>query len=165
MMTYEWAVTGYSGAVRGRRPGPADLEPNCYVPCRDGAVVLVAFGETQWRALVEIMGDPSWAEDPRFATGESRTANWRELRARLAEWAKGQQGRAILEAAQSRGLPCAPCFELRDTLAGEHARETAWRTVTIPRASSFGSSVTTSARRWSVSPMNTGLTKRTRSMP
>ena len=124
MMTYEWAVTSYGGEVRGRRPGPADLEPNCYLPCRDGMVVLVAFGDAQWRALVELMGNPGWASDPRFETGESRTAHWRELRTHLAEWTRDQEGAAVLDAAQARGVPCACAFELRETLASEHIRET-----------------------------------------
>lgn len=124
MMTYEWGVTSYGGEVRGRRPGPADLEPNCYLPCRDGTAVLVAFGEAQWSALVEMMGDPPWAADPRFGTGELRTEHWRELRSHLAEWAADKEGSAILTAAQGRGVPCAPNFELRETLASEHIRAT-----------------------------------------
>jgi crotonobetainyl-CoA:carnitine CoA-transferase CaiB-like acyl-CoA transferase len=124
MLTYEWAVTSYSGAVRGRRPGPADLEPNCYVACRDGTVVLVAFGEAQWHGLVETMDEPDWAADPRFATGESRTANWRELHRRLSEWASGVGGRTILDRAQAHGVPCAPCLTLRETLASDHVAAT-----------------------------------------
>ncbi len=122
MMTYEWAVTSYGGEVRGRRPGPADLEPNCYVPCRDGMAIVVAFGDAQWRSLCELMGDPAWAAEPRFATADARRASWRELREQIAGWAAGQDGLAILEGAQARGIPCAPSFELRDTVASEHVR-------------------------------------------
>ena len=124
MMTYEWAATSYTGAVRGRRPGPADLEPNCYVPCRDGTAVIVAFGDTQWSSLVEVMGNPAWADDPRFTTGESRTTHSAELRALITDWAKGQDGHDILAATQARGVPCAPCFTLQQTLASDHVRET-----------------------------------------
>jgi crotonobetainyl-CoA:carnitine CoA-transferase CaiB-like acyl-CoA transferase len=124
MMTYEWAATSYGGTVRGRRPGPADLEPNCYVPCRDGMVVVVAFGDSQWQSLVEVMGSPAWAEDLRFATGQSRTAHSVELRALIAAWAQTQDGADILVAAQTRGVPCAPCFTLEQTLASDHLRET-----------------------------------------
>src|SRR5262249_40355285 len=67
-MVWEWGMAAYGGGIRGRRPHTPDLSPNCYLPCRDGHVVLVAFTDQQWRALVEILGQPAWAEDPRYAT-------------------------------------------------------------------------------------------------
>jgi len=122
MMTYEWAVTSYGGEIRGRRPGPADLEPNCYVPCRDGAAIIVAFGDAQWRALVELIDRAVVGSDARFETADARRENWRELRELLAAWAKDKDGGWLLDQAQSRGLPCAPSFELRQTIASEHVR-------------------------------------------
>src|SRR5262249_10510634 len=48
----------------------------------------------------------------------------RELRALIAEWASGRDGDDILVAAQARGVPCAPCLSLQQTLASDHVRET-----------------------------------------
>lgn len=124
MMVFEWGLTAYGGGVRGRRPGHADVEPNCYLPCRDGDVILPAFTEPHWRALVEMMGNPEWAAQEMFRSSEARTVHWKELRDHLAAWAKQRDGSEILEAAQARGLPCCPALDLADTIASDHIAAT-----------------------------------------
>ncbi len=122
-MVWEWGMAAYGGGIRGRRPHTPDLSPNCCLPCKDGRVVLVAFTPPQWTALVEVMGNPEWAGDPRYATATLRSENWPSLRERLAAWALTMRGVDVLEAAQARGIPCCCAFELRDVVAGEHVRE------------------------------------------
>jgi len=125
MMVFEWGITAYGGGLRGRRPGHADVEPNCYLPCRDGDVIIPAFTEAHWNALVDMMGQPDWASDEMFGDVERRTKHWRELRAHLGRWAREHDGLEILHAAQARGLPCCPALELTDTLTSDHIRSTA----------------------------------------
>ena len=118
-MVFEWGICAFGGGVRGRRPVPADLEPNVYLPCRDGWVVLVAFSEPHWRGLVEVMGSPAWAAAPELADAASRARNAAKLHEHLRAWAAERPGREIMEAAQARGVPCACGLELGTTLAGE----------------------------------------------
>jgi benzylsuccinate CoA-transferase BbsF subunit len=122
MMTFEWGLTAYGGRVHGRRPGHSDVEPNYYTRCRDGDVIIAAFTEQHWRAFVDLMGDPAWAREERFADVASRTAHWDELHRRIDEWAMTQSGNEILEEAQQRGLPFCPSLELWETLANEHVQ-------------------------------------------
>jgi crotonobetainyl-CoA:carnitine CoA-transferase CaiB-like acyl-CoA transferase len=124
LMVMEWGTTAYGGGVKGRRPVPPELAPNCYLPCADGEVVLVGYTDPHWRALVEMLGSPEWANDPRFTTGADRARNWDELQERLANWALAQRGADVLEAAQARGAPSCCFFELRDTVSTEHLRAT-----------------------------------------
>lgn len=124
MMVFEWGLTAYGRGVRGRRPGHSDVEPNCYLPCRDGDVIIPAFTEPHWEALVEILGSPDWASHENFRDAETRTKHWKELREHLGQWAKERDGLEILDAAQARGLPCCPAVELKDTLASDHIRAT-----------------------------------------
>ena len=124
LMVWEWGMAAYGGGVRGRRPIPVDLAPNCYLRCRDGYVVLVAFTDAHWRGLVEVMGNPEWASEPEYQTALSRAAHWPALKAHLVSWVSRRRGLEILEAAQSRGIPCCCSFELRDTVASEHVRQT-----------------------------------------
>ena len=123
MMVWEWGLMSYGGVVQGRRPRPGGLEPNCVLPCRDGIVILVAFSDRQWETLVELMGNPDWASEPDYRDAEGRVRNWRALHEKLRTWSQTQSGLAILDAAQARGLPCGPYFELSDLLESEHVQE------------------------------------------
>ena len=118
-MVFEWGICSFGGGVRGRRPVPADLEPNCYLPCRDGHVVLVAFADGHWRGLVEMMGSPAWAEAPEFADGATRARHAAELHTHLRAWAETRSGEEILREAQARGLPCCWGLELSETVRSE----------------------------------------------
>ncbi len=118
-MVFEWGICAFGGGVRGRRPVPADLEPNCYLPCRDGHVVLVAFSDGHWRGLVEMMGTPDWAAAPEFADGATRARHAAELHARLRAWTETRSGDDILREAQARGLPCCWGLELSETVRSE----------------------------------------------
>lgn len=123
MMVFEWGTTAYGGGVHGRRPLHDLPEPNVYLPCADGQVVIVAFRDDHWQALVELMGSPPWTADPAFRDASARRQNRALLHEHLRSWTIAQRGRDLLVAAQERGLPCCPSFELSETLASEHLRE------------------------------------------
>jgi crotonobetainyl-CoA:carnitine CoA-transferase CaiB-like acyl-CoA transferase len=52
--------------------------------CADGELVVTAGNNGQFRKLVEVLGVPELADDPRFSRNEDRTANRDELRPLLA---------------------------------------------------------------------------------
>jgi crotonobetainyl-CoA:carnitine CoA-transferase CaiB-like acyl-CoA transferase len=78
------------------------------LPCADGDLIITAGNNGQFRKLVEVLGAPELADDPRFARNEDRTANREELRpllvARLRTRTKMQWFRDIIGA----GVPCGP---------------------------------------------------------
>ncbi|HEX2171843.1 MAG TPA: CoA transferase, partial [Dehalococcoidia bacterium] len=86
MMGWDLAMYSYGGQIIGRRPTHILQSPNHYLPLADGWVVLVAFLEPHWRALVDLMGNPDWADDPRFATGHTRGEHWGDLESLLLGW-------------------------------------------------------------------------------
>ena len=55
------------------------------LPCADGDLIITAGNDGQFRKLVEVLGVPELADDPRFARNEDRTANRDELRPLLVE--------------------------------------------------------------------------------
>jgi crotonobetainyl-CoA:carnitine CoA-transferase CaiB-like acyl-CoA transferase len=124
-MAYEWGITAYGGGVAGRHTTHHELEPNVYLPCRDGWVIMVAFTESHWRSLVELMGSPQWALEPEYATAQSRGVHYSSLHAHIAEWTRLQLGSDVLQAAQARGLPCCCSLELAQTLSSEQVAEMA----------------------------------------
>jgi crotonobetainyl-CoA:carnitine CoA-transferase CaiB-like acyl-CoA transferase len=78
------------------------------LPCSDGDLIITAGNNGQFRKLVEVLGVPELADDPRFARNEDRTANRDELRpllvARLATRTKDEWFHEIIAA----GVPCGP---------------------------------------------------------
>ena len=79
------------------------------LPCADGDLIITAGNNGQFRKLVEVLGVPELADDPRFARNEDRTANRDELRPLLVERLRdphhdGVVRRDIIAA----GVPCGP---------------------------------------------------------
>lgn len=59
-------------------------------PCHGRHVVIPADPRANWDALVRLMGDPSLATDPRFATYEARMGRLVELEALVGTWVAAQ---------------------------------------------------------------------------
>jgi len=57
-------------------------------PCIDGYVMLYPREDRQWRALVEIMGQPQLADDERFLNRSARIQNAGELNRLISQWAE-----------------------------------------------------------------------------
>jgi crotonobetainyl-CoA:carnitine CoA-transferase CaiB-like acyl-CoA transferase len=122
-MAYEWGITAYGGGVAARHTTHHELEPNVYLPCRDGWVIMVAFTEPHWHSLVDLMGSPEWAFEPEYETAQSRGVHYRSLHGHIAEWTRWQLGMDVLREAQARGLPCCCSLELAQTVSSEQVRE------------------------------------------
>jgi crotonobetainyl-CoA:carnitine CoA-transferase CaiB-like acyl-CoA transferase len=77
-----------------------------------------------WPRLVALMGRPDLARDPRFATGDQRRRNSRELHRIIGEWVKGfksvDEALAVLGEAR---LPCAPVLRPHELIAEPHLAE------------------------------------------
>lgn len=124
LMAYEWGIAANDGGVRGRRPIPLEPAPNTYVPTRDGTAVVVAFSPPHWRALVELMGNPEWADDERWADGSWRARHWDELEPLIREWAATQRGNDLLERAQALGTPICCSLTLAETISSDQVQTT-----------------------------------------
>ncbi|MFF0342629.1 CaiB/BaiF CoA transferase family protein [Kribbella sp. NPDC004875] len=99
-----------AGGVVPRRMGNShpSLFPYEPLPCADGELIITAGNNGQFRKLVEVLGVPELADDPRFDRNEKRTANRDELRPllvdRLMARTKLEWFRDIIAA----GVPCGP---------------------------------------------------------
>ncbi len=76
-----------AGGVVPMRMGNShpSLFPYEPLPCSDGDLIITAGNNGQFRKLVEVLGVPELADDPRFARNEDRTANREALRPLLVE--------------------------------------------------------------------------------
>src|SRR5919112_4951837 len=76
-----------AGGVVPHRMGNSHPSLFPYEPmeCADGELIITAGNSGQFRKLVEVIGVPELADDPRFTRNEDRTANRDELRPLLVE--------------------------------------------------------------------------------
>jgi crotonobetainyl-CoA:carnitine CoA-transferase CaiB-like acyl-CoA transferase len=78
------------------------------MPCADAQLIITAGNNGQFRKLVEVLGVPHLADDPRFARNESRTANRDELRPLLMERLATRTAMEWFADLIAMGVPCGP---------------------------------------------------------
>jgi len=78
------------------------------LPCADGELIITAGNDLQFRKLVQVLGLPELAEDPRFGRNEDRTANREELRPLLVERLKTRPKMEWFRELTGNGVPCGP---------------------------------------------------------
>jgi crotonobetainyl-CoA:carnitine CoA-transferase CaiB-like acyl-CoA transferase len=78
------------------------------LPCADGDLIITAGNNGQFRKLVEVLGVPGLADDPRFARNEDRTVNRAELRPLLVERLRTRTKQEWFADIIAAGVPCGP---------------------------------------------------------
>jgi crotonobetainyl-CoA:carnitine CoA-transferase CaiB-like acyl-CoA transferase len=99
-----------AGGVVPHRMGNShpSLFPYEPLPCADGDLIITAGNSGQFRKLVEVLGVPGLADDPRFARNEDRTANRDELRPLLVERLRTRTTMEWFGDIIAAGVPCGP---------------------------------------------------------
>lgn len=77
-------------------------------PCTDGWVAVSPREEHQWVRWLDLLGNPAWAADERFATRASRNRSWDALYPLVAAWTAGRSKGEVFQLAQSARVPCFP---------------------------------------------------------
>jgi crotonobetainyl-CoA:carnitine CoA-transferase CaiB-like acyl-CoA transferase len=99
-----------AGGVVPTRMGNShpSLFPYEPLPCSDGDLIITAGNNGQFRRLVEVLGVPELADDPRFRGNEDRTAHRHELRPLLVERLAARTTMEWFETITAAGVPCGP---------------------------------------------------------
>jgi crotonobetainyl-CoA:carnitine CoA-transferase CaiB-like acyl-CoA transferase len=103
---HEWDAMGYR-EVLGEPYAPY----GCY-PCRgeDNWIIVACASDLEWLRIVSLIGESSWATDPRFATKSGRQEHHAEIDLKLSEWTRRytprQAFRLLQEAGVAAGIPC-----------------------------------------------------------
>ncbi len=131
-LTFEyWPYCGLVASRLGAKP----IQPLCFMECRDGWIFVCCVEEHQWRAFVEMMGDPEWAGLELFENRLARGKNFDALQALLQDWCREQSVQELYEAAQRRRVPFAPVSTMGDLLDSPHLRARGFfATITHPVA-------------------------------
>lgn len=101
----DYAVNGRIATRRGNQDDRAC--PHAAYRCQgdDRWLSIAVFTDNEWRALVQVMGNPAWARAERFATFASRKANEDALNQLIEAWTISQDAAQLEEALQTAGVP------------------------------------------------------------
>ena len=102
------------------RGGRQPWAPIAILPCKDGHVSFQFQSEQQWLDLLELMGNPDWAESELFKDQFARGENWDGLELLLNEWLSEQPKQAFFHAAQAKRCPVGPVNRMDEVLNCEH---------------------------------------------
>ncbi len=112
--------TAYGNVMeRAGNRGPYAAPQGLY-PCRgqEQWLALAVATDEQWRALVEALGSPRWADLPEYATDAGRRAGHDALDTGLSAWAAEQDRDEAVIRLVNAGVPAAPAWDPR--LQSEH---------------------------------------------
>ncbi len=97
-----------------------DTSLHAVYPCAgddDDEWCVISIGsDDEWRCLANLFDHPQWADDPRFATGEARLANRRELVELVSALTRTRTPARVAELLQSAGVPAGPMNRPPDIL-------------------------------------------------
>jgi formyl-CoA transferase len=92
-------------------------------PCRDGSLMCGVVLDAQWRRLMDLIGRPELADDPRYATNVARIERRAEVDALLADWIAPRSVAEATEQLLAAGLAAAPVRSYAEAAADPHVRE------------------------------------------
>jgi formyl-CoA transferase len=111
------ARTGKPARRNGAKPGGGNNAPTGLFPTKGGGpndwiyITCSRANPEHWSRLTKLMGREDITEDPRFATGEARIANEKELDAIIGEWTKKYEKRDAMEKLIAVGVPAGAVFD------------------------------------------------------
>ncbi|RLB11818.1 MAG: CoA transferase [Deltaproteobacteria bacterium] len=86
-------------------------------------IAIAVFTEEEWQSLKRVMGNPEWAEDPKFSSFEARKENEDELNQRIEEWTRWQYAEALMEELIKAGVKAGVVNDARGAIEDRHLRE------------------------------------------
>jgi len=83
----------------------------------DGWIVVGGANRKHWLLMLEALGAPELADDPRFRSGADRMAHLEELEAELSRRFRTKSAKHWLDALEEKGVPCGPVQNMLQALA------------------------------------------------
>jgi crotonobetainyl-CoA:carnitine CoA-transferase CaiB-like acyl-CoA transferase len=115
-----WQLTAGHTAQRTSQSAHPSVAPFQNFRTADSWIVIACPKQKFWERLVQVLGDPTWASSPHFATLAGRAEHSAELVPLISE----ELGRATTEEWVDRltaaGVPCAPVRTVGEALADPH---------------------------------------------
>jgi len=96
---------------RAFNSGPTDL-----FATKDGWIICHIVGNPLFKRWVDLMGEPDWLDDPRFATDDGRGDNGAILSERMARWCAERTRDEALDDLAAAHLPAGPVLKPQEAL-------------------------------------------------
>lgn len=124
LLTYPatWHLNGGFEPARTARSAHPSLVPFENFPTAEGWIVVACAKEKFWQRLVEAIGRPELADDPRFATFDARHRHHAVLEGLLDAVFATAPASKWVDVLSEAGVPCAPVNDVEQALADPHAR-------------------------------------------
>ncbi len=111
------ARTGKAARRNGAKSGGGNNAPSGLYPAKGGGANDYVYLTTSranpehWSRLMKLIGREELIEDPRFATGDVRVKNEKELDAIIGEWTRRHDKREAMEKLIAVGVPSGAVFD------------------------------------------------------
>jgi CoA:oxalate CoA-transferase len=116
--------SGGGAAMRtGNRHTGMSLCPYNVYPTSDGYIAIITNNDQHWRQLVEALGRPELAADPRFATVKDRCVAMDDVDSIMADLTRGYFKADLFELLIRNRVPCAPVRTILEVINDPHLHE------------------------------------------
>jgi benzylsuccinate CoA-transferase BbsF subunit len=96
-----------SGRIANRSGNRCEYAaPHAAFPCQgdDRWCAIAVFNDQEWKAFVNVLGNPEWTKKAEFSTLLGRKKNEEELNAMIAKWTKKHTAEQIMDMMQAAGV-------------------------------------------------------------
>lgn len=121
MISYLWPEGMMQYTVVGGEaaaPDPND-RPDLVFKTTDGYITAGTISDSKWQGFCKASGDPTLAEDPRFATPSARSINATARINKMAEYFARHTTAEWLQRLDAADVPCAPILRRADLIRNE----------------------------------------------
>ncbi len=110
MVAFVWPEAMVQYTVVGAEGGGVNptARPDLIFETADGYITVGSVSNAEWRGLCEVLGQPDWIADVRFATPAQRSANAAERLGLVGAILKTRGSAEWLERLDGADVPCAP---------------------------------------------------------
>ncbi len=117
----DFMLNGRVAGPLGNRHPLGQAAPHGVFPCagEDRWIAIVVEEEAEWRALAAAV-DQDWIRNDAFATHAGRLAALDELHAKLSDWTRSREMRALAETLQARGVAATPVLDVPGLSSDPH---------------------------------------------
>ena len=114
-------LLAFDGSVQPREDRGHGLAPFDFYPVKDGYASVFLVQEAHWQRLLELMGNPEWADVPMFADRRIRAQYREDLSNLLQPWFEEQRNEDLYQRAQAMDLPIGPVRGMAEVLADDQS--------------------------------------------
>jgi len=120
----EGMVPEFSGAGAIRQPSGSTITgivpTNTYLCADDKHVVIGANGDSIFIRLMQAIGRPDVAKDPRYADNSGRVTHQDFIDGIIAVWTRAQTSTQVIAALEAADVPVGPIYNVEDMLQDPH---------------------------------------------